>query len=48
MDAAFDQLRRHARRHRRRLAEVARGVVDRELDLTSTPSPSSEPRDITG
>ena len=34
MDAAFDRLRRYARGHNLRLAEVARQLVDRELDLS--------------
>jgi GAF domain-containing protein len=40
MDAAFDQLRRYCRGNNLRLAEVARMLVDRELDpavLNSTP-----------
>jgi hypothetical protein len=40
MDAAFDQLRRYCRGNNLRLAEVARLLVDRELDpaeLRSTP-----------
>ena len=32
-DAAFDVLRRHARDHNARLADVARDVVERRLDL---------------
>ena len=32
MDAAFDRLRRYARSHNLRLSEVARQVVERDLD----------------
>lgn len=32
MEAAYDMLRRYARGHNQRLVEVARQVVNRELD----------------
>jgi GAF domain-containing protein len=32
MDEAFERLRRHARDHNRKLADVARDVIDRRLD----------------
>ena len=42
MDAAFDQLRRYARAHSLRLANVARQLATRRLDpATITPAPTS-------
>lgn len=32
MEEAFERLRRHARDHNRKLADVARDVIDRRLD----------------
>jgi GAF domain-containing protein len=42
MDAAFDRLRRHGRQHNLRLADLARRIVERELDPTTILRP--EPR----
>ena len=39
MDAAFDRLRRYSRGNNLRLAQVARQLVDRELDLAVLNSP---------
>lgn len=39
MDTAFDRLRRYARTNNLRLADVARRLVDRELDLAVLTSP---------
>lgn len=42
MDIAFDRLRRYARSHNERLSEVARRIVERELDVGAVvPRPSS-------
>lgn len=39
MDAAFAMLRRYARAHNRRLSEVARALIDGELDATVVTNP---------
>ena len=45
MDAAFDQLRRYARAHNLRLANVARQLATRRLDpATITPATTSAQR----
>jgi hypothetical protein len=45
MDAAFDQLRRYARAHNLRLANVARQLATRRLDpATITPAPTGAQR----
>jgi GAF domain-containing protein len=41
MGAAFDVLRRHVRRHRQRLTEAARGVVDGTLTLEAMAGPDA-------
>jgi transcriptional regulator with GAF, ATPase, and Fis domain len=43
MNQAFDLLRRYARFHNRRLAEVARELADRTLDPGAVRSPSNGP-----
>ena len=43
MDTAFDRLRRYARSNNLRLADTARRLVDRELDLAVLNSPSTHP-----
>lgn len=42
MDAAFDLLRRYSRSNNRRLAEVARRIVDSKLDLNVLSSSASD------
>ena len=39
--AAFDVLRRHVRRHRQRLTDAARGVVDGTLTLEAMAGPDA-------
>jgi GAF domain-containing protein len=43
MDAAFDRLRRYARGSNERLADVARRLVDRDLDLAVLASSAASP-----
>ena len=44
MDTAFDRMRRYARNNNLRLVDVARMLVDRELDTSILIAPSTRPR----
>ena len=46
MDLAFRLLRRYARHHNRRLADVARDVIERRLDLSSDRRPAADTRAV--